>query len=94
MSLVKKNERISVKQFAAVPPLLDLPAIQRGPASVSDVSCSRGPGDGAHVDLAEGCIVTKSVRYTNQLTHIINRVRCGDLSDVVSERAMGHCYTR
>jgi hypothetical protein len=31
------KDRLSVKQFAAVPALLDLPEIQREPASVSNV---------------------------------------------------------
>lgn len=81
MSLVKKDGRISVKQFAVVPPLLDLPAIQRDPASAS-VSSFQGPEGG--VDLAEGCIVTKFVRYTHQLAHMVNAVRSGDSGDVVS----------
>ena len=38
MSLLIEKHRLSVKPFAAVPALLDLPEIKRGPASVSNVS--------------------------------------------------------
>jgi hypothetical protein len=37
------------------------------------------------VDLAEGCIVTKTIKYTHQLAHWINAVHSGDPKDVVSE---------
>jgi hypothetical protein len=82
MSLVTGQHRITVKKFAAVPALLDLDEIQRQPASVSQVSSFRGANDG--VDLAEGCMLTKSVKYTHQLTHWVNAVRGGDPSEVVS----------
>ena len=73
MSLLTREDRISVKPFARVPALLDLPAIQRAPASVSDVSSSRGPAGG--VDLSEGCLITKTIKYTHQLAHWVNAVR-------------------
>jgi hypothetical protein len=82
MSLVTRQGCITVKKFAAVPALLDLDEIQRQPASVSQVSSFRGADD--VVDLAEGCMLTKSVKYTHQLAHWINAVRGGDSSEVVS----------
>lgn len=81
MALVTQQGRFTDKNFAAVPPLLDHPAIQRSPA-VSNISSLRGPDGG--VDLAEGCLVTKTVKYTHQLAHWINAVPNGDPTDVVS----------
>jgi hypothetical protein len=81
MSLVTNEHRITVKKFAAVPALLDLPEIQRLPGSVSRASSWRGEGDG--VDLAEGCLLTKTVKYTHQLAHWVNAVRDGDPTEVV-----------
>jgi hypothetical protein len=78
MSRVTDN-RISVKQFAPVPPLSGLPAITRASTSTS-ASSYRGPG----IELNEGCMVTKLVSYTNQLAHFINAVRRGDPDEVVS----------
>jgi len=72
MSLLKDN-KISVKQFASVPPLSGLPAIMRTPTSASASSCPE-----LGVDLNEGCMVTKLISYTNQLAHFINAVRRGD----------------
>ena len=82
MSLVTKDNRISVKQFAAVPALVGLPAITRPTPTVSSVSSFQGPEGG--VDLNEGCMVTKLVKYTHQLAHFVNAVRAGDPADVVS----------
>ena len=65
MSLLTKSGHISVKPFAKVPALGDLPEIQPAEGSVSNVSARRGTDGG--VDLAEGCIITKSVKYTHQL---------------------------
>ncbi|KAK2464686.1 hypothetical protein APHAL10511_003262 [Amanita phalloides] len=73
MSLLTKKDRISVKPFARIPALLDLPPIQRASASVSNVSSFRETGGG--VDLSEGCLLTKSVKYTHQLAHWVNAVR-------------------
>lgn len=87
MSLLTEEHRLSVKQFAAVPALLDLPEIQREPASVSNVSSRllqssmRGS-----VDLEEGCIITKSVKYAHQLAHMVNAVRSEDPQPVVSQK--------
>ncbi|KAI0298917.1 hypothetical protein BC826DRAFT_88993 [Russula brevipes] len=81
MSLVTKDNRISLKQFAAVPALAGLPAIMRSPPSVSNVSSFQGPEDGG-IDLKEGCMVTKLVKYTHQLMHFINAVRGEDPSAV------------
>ena len=82
MSLATKGDRISVQAFAAAPPLLELPAIARSDSSVSNVSSFRGAG--GEVDLAEGCFLTKAVKYTHRLTHFINVVPSGDSTPVVS----------
>ena len=82
MSLVTAQGRITVKKFAAAPALLELDEIPRQPASVSQVSSFRGTNDG--VDLAEGCMLTKSVKYTHQLVHWVNAVLDEDPSGVVS----------
>jgi hypothetical protein len=79
--MLTKDHRLTVKQFAAVPGLLNLPAIQRAPASVSNEPSFRGVDGG--VDLSEGCLVTKSIKYTHQLAHWVNAVRNGDPSEVV-----------
>ncbi|KAF5373473.1 hypothetical protein D9615_009468 [Tricholomella constricta] len=55
-----------------VPALLDLPVIQRTPASVSNISSS--PGLDGGVDLSEGCLITKAIKYTHQLAHWVNAV--------------------
>lgn len=73
------DTRISVKQFAPVPPLTGLSAITRASTSASASSC-REPG----IDLNEGCMVTKLVSYTNQLAHFVNVARRGDPDEVVS----------
>jgi len=75
MSLINRNHRLSVKRFAAVPPLLNLPPIQRGDASVSALSSQSMR---AGVNLEEGCIITHYVKYTHQLAHMINAVRSHD----------------
>ena len=82
------NNRISVKQFAPVPPLTALPAIMRAPTSAS-ASSYRGPG----IELNEGCMVTKLVSYTNQLAHFINAVHQGDPDEVVSRLSACKCPT-
>lgn len=83
MSLLTKDGRLSVKPFAVVPALLDLPEIHRQPASVSNVS-SRSSVSGG-VDLEEGCLITKSVKYTHQVAYLVNVVRSGDPVPIVSE---------
>jgi hypothetical protein len=88
MSLLTREGRISVKAFAAVPTLADLPKIQQEPCSVSDVSSFRR-AEGL-VDLAEGCFLTKSVKYTHQLVHWVNAARSEDPDElVVSEKLIG-----
>ena|ERR1700722_10805094 len=89
MSLLTREGRFTVKPFAAVPTLADLPEIQQAPSSVSNISSFRGAGGG--VDRAEGCILTKSVKYTHQLTHWVNAVRGGDPSEVVSREFIVDC---
>ena len=86
MSLLTKQNRITVKQFAAVPALLSLPAVQRAPPSVPDASFRWDDGG---INLSEGCLVTKTVKYTHQLVHWVNAVRGGDPSDVVGGHFKG-----
>jgi hypothetical protein len=83
MSLVTRNGRISVKPFTKVPPLVNLPGILPTHASVSNVSSNSRVQEGG-VDLSEGCLVTKSLKYTHQLIHWINAIRTGDPTEVVS----------
>ena len=86
MSLLSRQGRISVKPFASVPLLADLPPIQRAQASVSNVSSSREVEDG--VDLSEGCFATKTLKYTHQLNQWINAVRRDDpepIEDLIEE---------
>jgi hypothetical protein len=87
MSLLTKEYRLSVKSFAAVPALLDLPEIQRETASVSNVYSrhSRLSSMRGSVDLKEGCLITKSVKYTHQLAHMVNAVCSGDPQPIVSQ---------
>ncbi|KAH9961705.1 hypothetical protein BGW80DRAFT_1357980 [Lactifluus volemus] len=63
MSLITKQDRISVRQFAAVPALVGLPEITRSARFLS-----------TSIELEEGCMVTKLVKYTH---------RVGDPGDVV-----------
>ena len=84
MSLFTKEHRLSVKPFAAIPALLDLPEIQREPASVSNLS-SHSSMCGS-VDLEEGCLITKSVKYTHRLAHMVNAVCSWDPQPVVSQK--------
>jgi hypothetical protein len=85
MSLLTEENRLSVKLFAAVPALLDLPEIQRQPASVSNVS-SRLSSMRGSVDLEEGCLITKDVKYTHQLAYMVNAVRSRDPQPIVSQK--------
>ena len=82
MFLVTPEGRFTAKKFAAVPPLLDQPAIQRPSPTVSNVSSLHGLDGG--VDQAEGCLITKTVKYTHQLAHWVNAVRNGDPTEIAS----------
>lgn len=84
MSLLNHRHQITVKPFALVPALLDLPAIDREPASVSNAS-SRHLSESirASIDLAEGCILTKTIKYTHQVVHFVDVVQSGDPIPVV-----------
>jgi hypothetical protein len=81
MSLITKQNRLTVKQFAVVPALLNLPDIQRAPPTVSNVSSFHGAEDS--IELSEGCLVTKSVKYTHQLIHWVSPLHSGDDEDLV-----------
>jgi hypothetical protein len=82
MSLLSRHGRLTVKPFAKVPPLDSLPAIYRALPSVSNVSSRRGIEDS--VDLAEGCLVTKTIKYTHQLVHWVSAVRHEDPEPIAS----------
>lgn len=90
MSRLTRNNCLSVKPFAAVPALLDLPEILRESASVSGVStdsCLSSTRN--HIQLAEGCLITKSISYAHQVAHIINAVHEGDSAPIVSQKLPG-----
>jgi hypothetical protein len=87
MSLLTREGRITVKAFASVPALADLPEIQQEPGSVSNISSFQGTS--GYIDLAEGCILTKSIKYTHQLTHWVNAAHSGDPKEVISRRLIG-----
>jgi hypothetical protein len=90
MSLLTKHGRISAKPFAKVPPLGDLPGISPARASVSNITSNRGVEEEG-VDLSEGCLVTKSLKYTHQLAQWVDTVRHGDPTEVVSREIIdGH----
>jgi len=89
MSFLTKDNRISVKKFAAVPALAGLPAIMRSAPSVSGVSSCPGPKD-SDVDLKEGCMVTKVIKYSHRLVQFVNAVRGEDPSVVVSSCPLGN----
>jgi hypothetical protein len=84
MSLLTHEGRITVKPFAQVPALGNLSEIQQAPGIVTNVSSLSGTD--ASIDLAEGCILTKSVKYTHQLIHWVNVVHSGDPKEVVSRK--------
>jgi hypothetical protein len=73
MSILTKAECITAKPFAKVPGLLDLPPIEHAPPSISNVSSFQGDLEG-EVDLSEGCLINKAIKYTHQLMHWVNPV--------------------
>lgn len=85
MSLLTRQGRFTVKAFASVPALADLPEIQQEPCSASDISSFQSTF-GSIIDLNEGCILTKSVKYTHQLIHWVNAAHDGDPIEVVSRK--------
>ena len=90
MSLLTHEDHITVKEFASVPSLADLPEIQQEAGSNSNLSSLQEQQDtGASLDLAEGCFLTKSVKYTHQLVYWINAVHSGDPREVVSRKQIG-----
>ena len=86
MAMLTREGRITIKAFAPVPALAGLPEIQQAPCSVSNSESSFRGADG-RVDLAEGCILTKSVNYTHQLVHWVNAVCSGDPGYIVSRNS-------
>jgi hypothetical protein len=87
MSLLTREGRITFKTFALVTTLANLPEIQQQPGTVSNISSLQGADN--RIDLAEGCILTKSVKYTHQLAHWVNAVHSGDPKEVVSRKLIG-----
>src|SRR6202042_2939583 len=84
---VRKDDSILVKPFTSVPAVLNLPAIQQVQTSVSNpLSCEE---DFGYIDLEEGCLVTKCVKYTHKLVYWIDAVESGDPSIIVSELFLG-----
>lgn len=81
MSPISSRGRLSVRPFASVPSLADLPPIQRAQASVSDASSL--PGVEGCIDLSEGCFVTKTTKYIHLLTHWVDATRDEDIELVV-----------
>ncbi|KAH9975300.1 hypothetical protein BGW80DRAFT_1296329 [Lactifluus volemus] len=71
MSLITKQDRISVRQFAAVPSLVGLPEITRSARSLS-----------TSIELEEGCMVTKLVKYTHRVVYFVKNACDGDPGDV------------
>jgi hypothetical protein len=85
MSLLTVEYCLSVKPFAAVPELLNIPEIICRPATVSNVSRFLSKLSGS-VNLKEGCLITQSVKYAHQLAYMVNAVRSGDPEPIVSPR--------
>ena len=78
MSVLTSDGRITyVGEFSSVAALENLPVIHQHPNSSPSISRSS-------VNLAEGCLLTKSVKYAHQLAHWVNAVRDGDPGDIVS----------
>jgi hypothetical protein len=89
MSLIIKKDRISVSPFASIPALIGLPEIRRPARPVSIVLSLEGPKPKAN--LAEGCMVTKLVKYTHKVVFFVNDVCKGDPGDVVSGFSARKC---
>jgi hypothetical protein len=92
MSLLTPERPITVKPFSVVPALAGLPEIEQEPGSLAahNTSSRRVAGNG--VDLAEGCIVTKSIKYTHRLTHWVSAVRLDPTKarEIVSKKLIDH----
>ena len=73
-----------MEPFAQIPALGNLPELQQAPGTVTNVSSLSGTD--ASIDLAEGCILTKSVKYTHQLIHWVKAVHSGDSREIVSRK--------
>lgn len=82
MTPLMHEGHVTIKGFASVPALAGLPKIQQEACSVSRISSFQG--DGSNIDLAEGCVLTKSVKYTHQLVHWVDAAHGGDPREVVS----------
>ncbi|KIL65244.1 hypothetical protein M378DRAFT_534927 [Amanita muscaria Koide BX008] len=84
MALQKSQGRISVNQFASLPPItlgdVTIPEVKRGPISTSITHHG--------VPLEEGCIITKSVRYTHQLARLVNAGDFGKEIEAVIEQGL------
>jgi hypothetical protein len=75
-------KRSLVKPFAKVPALSDLPEIQPAEGSVSNVSSRHGTYGG--IDLAEGCKIMRSIKYTHKLILWVDVESNRDPTEIVS----------
>jgi hypothetical protein len=93
MSLITKQDRISVRQFAPVPALVGLPEITRSAQPLSTSTSLQGPECELEVDLEleEGCMVTKLVKYTHRVVYFIKNTSKGDPVEVVSRLSARKC---
>ena len=91
MALLTDEGRFTVGPFARVPAMLDLPEIPPRPSNtVPNTTPSQDAASRHSVDLTEGCMLTKSIRYTHQLAHWVNAVRGQgrDPSEVVGHKKL------
>ena len=93
MTLFTRNSRLTVKPFAAVPKILELglEAIVWPTSTIS--SRLSNHGEEHSVPRIEGCLITKTVKYTHQLTHWINTIKSGDPVEVLRMISMPSCST-
>ncbi|KIL65240.1 hypothetical protein M378DRAFT_178411 [Amanita muscaria Koide BX008] len=68
------TEQARSKKFASIPALIDLPEVKRTPISISGASSHSSARSSEYYNIAleEGCMITKSIRYTHQLIHWVN----------------------
>lgn len=86
MSLLTREGRITFKPFASVTALAGLPELrqQPGPLTLPTKASDLLYLDYSLIDLAEGCMLTKSVKYTHELMHWVGPARNEDPTEVVS----------
>jgi hypothetical protein len=74
MSFVTPEGRLSVPPYATVPelPTYHCQELEPRPSRTTQAPPSRFRYG---IDLQEGCLITNSVTYMNQMAHIVNAVR-------------------